>query len=57
MIDLKNFNFVILEKKDTNSILELINLIQPNIPWSKEYLEWQFFECPTGPAIIYGIKN
>ena len=57
MIDLKNFNSVILEKKDTNSILELINLIQPNIPWSKEYLNWQFFECPAGPAIIYGIKN
>ena len=44
-------------KKDTNSILELVNLIQPNIPWSKEYLEWQFFECPAGPSNIYGIKN
>ena len=57
MIDLKNCNFAILEKKDTNSILELINLIQPNTPWTKEHLEWQFFECPTGSAIIYGIKN
>ena len=57
MIDSKNFNSVILEKKDSNLILELINLIQPNIPWTKEYLKWQFYECPAGPAIIYGIKN
>ena len=57
MIDLKNLNPTILEKKDTNSILDLINLIYPNIPWSKEYFEWQFFENPMGSAIIYGIKN
>ena len=57
MTDLKNLNLTILEKKDTNSILDLINLIQPNISWSKEYFEWQFFENPMGSAKIYGIKN
>lgn len=57
MTDLKNLNLLLLEKKDSDSILELINLIQPNIPWSKEYFEWQFFENPIGSAKIYGIKN
>ena len=57
MTDLKNLNLTILKKKDTNSILDLINLIQPNIPWSKEYFNWQFFENPLGSAKIYGVKN
>jgi hypothetical protein len=57
MKNFKNLNCVILEKEDANSILELINLVQPKIPWSHDYLEWQFFKCPDGPAIIYGIKN
>lgn len=57
MINIKNLNPVILKKKDTNSILELINFVQPNIPWSKKYFDWQFFECPSGSATIYGIKN
>ncbi len=57
MLNLKNCESVILDKNDTDSILELINLTQPNDPWTKEHFEWQYFEGPAGHAKIYGIKN
>lgn len=57
MVNLTKPQLTILKKEDTDSILDLINLIQPNIPWNKEYFNWQFFENPMGPADIYGIKN
>lgn len=57
MIDLKDVKFCDLTSKDTNSILNLINIVQPEIPWSKEYLNWQYFNCPAGNAKIFGLKN
>lgn len=46
-----------LSQNDSSEILELINHIQPDIPWSKEHLLWQYFETPAGPARLYGIKD
>lgn len=41
---------------DKPAILALINLIQPHIPWSSEYYDWQFLEGPAGPAEVRVIE-
>jgi len=41
----------------STEILDLINRIQPHIPWSSEYLMWQFQDHPGGPAKIWGIED
>jgi GNAT superfamily N-acetyltransferase len=38
-------------------MLALINLVQPSLPWTKEYLNWQFFATPAGPARLYGFQD
>src|ERR1700694_755549 len=47
----------VLSENESRQILELINHIQPAIPWSMEHLRWQFFEAPNGCARLYGIKD
>lgn len=42
---------------DASRILELINHIQPSIPWTMEHLNWQFFLNPAGEAKLYGISD
>jgi len=46
-----------LSESDSDQILELVNLIQPHIPWNKQHLRWQYFESPGGNARLYGINN
>ncbi|OFZ80476.1 MAG: hypothetical protein A2583_14340 [Bdellovibrionales bacterium RIFOXYD1_FULL_53_11] len=57
MADLDDVTIVKLTKDDSALMLDLINRIQPDIPWTPEHLEWQFFSPPAGHARLYGIKN
>jgi len=47
----------LLSENESGQILELINHIQPDIPWSMEHLRWQYFKPPAGSARLYGIKG
>jgi len=38
-------------------MLDLINEIQPSLPWSAEHLRWQFFDNPAGDALLYAIED
>jgi len=57
MVNLEGVEPAIVTKADSASILELINTIQPDIPWTNEHLQWQYFETPAGQARLYGIKT
>ncbi len=41
---------------DADALLELINLVQPHVPWNRKFLEWQYFEVPSGPARVYVVE-
>jgi hypothetical protein len=43
--------------QDARALLDLINSIQPHIPWSEAHLRWQFFDPPAGPARLYVIRR
>jgi Acetyltransferase (GNAT) domain len=42
---------------DARDLLELVNLVQPHVPWDERHLRWQFFEPPTGPARLWIIRR
>lgn len=44
-------------RADSGPILNLVNLIQPEIPWTPEHLQWQFFGSPGGPPRVYVIED
>ncbi|MDA8562819.1 GNAT family N-acetyltransferase [Mariniblastus sp.] len=43
-------------ENDIGNLLELINLIQPHVPWDEKILRWQFFDGPGGPARVYIVE-
>jgi hypothetical protein len=55
-LDLENCSVRMGTIKDANKIIELINLVQPETPWSHEYLIWQYFNS-QGNANLYLIIN
>ena len=40
---------------DVDEILRLINLVQPTTPWSREYLNWQYYQPSAGKPKIFTI--
>ncbi len=44
-------------EKDVDAILDLINHVQPHVPWDCDHLVWQFFAPPAGPARLYVIRD
>src|ERR1051326_1257937 len=50
-------NIESLTVMDSDQMIDLINSIQPSIPWTPQYLHWQYFESPAGPARLYGIRH
>lgn len=57
MQNVSEVELIALNSSHSNQILSLIRLVQPSLPWTIEYLEWQFYENPAGPARIYGFRN
>ncbi len=55
-LNLDNCNVRMGSIEDANKILELINSIQPDQPWSYERLIWQYFGS-QGNAKLYLIEN
>lgn len=53
MVNLEGVKSVVVTRADSALILELINTIQPAIPWTNEHLQWQFFETPAGQAVLF----
>ena len=49
----KDLEFYLAEGKDYSGILDLINMIQTHLPWTKEYFEWQYLNNPAGAARIW----
>jgi GNAT superfamily N-acetyltransferase len=37
---------------DKPAVLELINLVQPHLPWRSEDYDWQLLQGPAGPAEV-----
>ena len=56
-VDLEGFKVTLATRDDAASILGLINFVQPGIPWTEKHLNWQFFDTPSGPSILYLIRN
>jgi hypothetical protein len=42
---------------ERDQVIELINLVQPHVPWSSENFEWQYFGGPAGPARLYVARD
>ena len=56
-VDLAGYEVGLGTREDAASILELINVVQPGIPWTEKHLHWQFFDTPSGPSTLYLIRN
>lgn len=52
-ITLKNIKFRHYRPGDYDSIRNLINLVQPHLPWSKAYFEWHYLRNPAGKAKVW----
>jgi hypothetical protein len=50
---MKNINYRKYCPDDYEAIRKLINLIQPEQPWSKEYFDWQYLNNPAGKAKVW----
>lgn len=42
---------------EIDQVLALINVVQPNVPWSREYFDWQYFGNPAGAAKLYVARD
>ncbi len=54
---LNGLSFEMAGPEDTDALLQLINLIQPHVPWDEAMLNWQYFQPPAGHARIYICRN
>jgi len=52
-INLEKYSVRLADKTDSPRILVLINLVQPEIPWTHEHLTWQFFEPSLEKPKLY----
>lgn len=43
--------------QDASGILQLVNRVQPHLPWTPEHLQWQYFSTPAGPANLYVVRD
>ncbi len=41
------------EAADESQILDLINLVQPSVPWTERHFRWQYQEAPAGAAALF----
>ena len=57
MQNIAELELVALNSSHSDQILSLIRLVQPSLPWTTEYLQWQFYDNPAGSARIYGFRN
>jgi hypothetical protein len=53
LIDLKEYTVRMGSRKDAIKIIELINLIQPQEPWSYEHFMWQYYDSQPGDPCLY----
>jgi len=54
---LQDIEIVELEESDCESAIELINSVQPHIPWSIDHFFWQYFGRPGYRAKLFGAKH
>ena len=52
--NLINLEIVELDESDCGKVLELINSVQPHIPWSEEHFHWQYFGRSGHQSMLYG---
>jgi GNAT superfamily N-acetyltransferase len=52
-IDKEKLTYREAQLEDFDGVLRLINLVQPHIPWSQDYFDWQFLNNPAGRARIW----
>ena len=52
--DLQDVEIVELEESDCERAVELINSVQPRIPWNEEHFLWQYFGRPGHRAKLFG---
>ncbi|MFL2687477.1 MAG: GNAT family N-acetyltransferase [Alphaproteobacteria bacterium] len=45
--------FSLADKADMVSLLSLIQALYPNLGWTKDYMEWHYFENPAGQAKVW----
>lgn len=43
--------------EDLEGVRDLINLVYPQAPWSKDYLKWQYLDNPAGKARVWVAKH
>ena len=53
MIDLQKYTVRQGAYTDVNKIIELINLIQPQDPWSLEYFNWQYYNFESSNTLVF----
>jgi len=42
---------------DRKELLQLINKVQPHMPWSQEHFDWQYFRSPAGDSKIFILEQ
>jgi hypothetical protein len=51
---LQGIEVVELEESDCKRAIELINAVQPHIPWNEDHFHWQYFGRPGHQAKLFG---
>jgi hypothetical protein len=51
---LQGIEVVELEESDCKRAIELINVVQPHIPWNEDHFHWQYFGRPGHQAKLFG---
>lgn len=41
---------------DVPAVLALINRVQPSLPWTRAYFQWQYLDNPAGPARLWVVE-
>jgi hypothetical protein len=54
---LQNVKTVELSEKDCEEVVELINSVQPHIPWNEEHFHWQYFGRSGYQSKLFGVVS
>lgn len=59
MLDLTGCSVRMGSRDDLDNILQLMNLVQPHVPWSAEHFMWQFYDSNQGKdsSLLYLILS
>jgi hypothetical protein len=57
MTSQREYQYTLLGKAEARELLEIYRSLYPGLGWTEEYMRWQYFDNPAGPARIWAAKH